>query len=382
LSGSIKVVITEEFLNKVKYLCSKINDKEWSGMLFYDINGTIKDIPNMVIIPREIFLRDIGVKAHTEFDYDEECMEFVESNNLFMSKHGLIHSHNSMSVFFSGEDQDELQENAINHNVYLSLVVNNFMNMVAKVVFIGKTPSKFTCPDEDGNEYELEIAEPEKVMFVYDCKMDFPRQEFTVSEEFKKIFSKVRKKTAEKNKLAQEAAKQQSLNKSVHQHAGGASGYNSWGKSEGYGGQQNFNLGSQSSFDFRNRLEAIEDIEPEDDEEGLYDDFFCYCLNGGAHTQLELEAIIEDIDSEQSGDIIVDQVISNYATYYQNYYETDQFGTDESDFRNCLNQFIPMCDLLAQDSPWLTLLGTGLRLIYSKFEELNLNKHDTNDTEV
>jgi hypothetical protein len=355
-------------------------------MLFYDINGTIQNISEMTIIPREIFLRDIGSKTHTDFEYDEECMTFVEENDLLMSKHGLIHSHNSMNVFFSGEDKDELQENAANHNVYLSLVVNNFMDMVAKVVFIGQSSTIYQCADENGDGYALNIEEPEKVMFGYDCKIDFPTQQFNVSNNFKRILAEVKKKTTQKAKAAKEVASQQNLNRGIQQHASGASGHNSWGKSEGYGDQQNFNLGSQGGFDFQNRLGSIEDVEPEDDTEDYdyfrYDDFFTYCLSGGYHTSFELEGIIENIDEEESGNLIVDSVISNYAIYYQNYYETNSFGTDEDEFKDCIEQFIIMCETWSKGSPWLSALALGLRLITNKFEELNLNKHDTNDTEV
>lgn len=355
-------------------------------MLFYNVEGSIQDISTMIITPVEIFLRDIGSKTHTEFTYDEECMEFVEKNDLFTSHHGFIHSHNSMKVFFSPEDQDELQDNAGTHNIYLSLIVNNFMDIIAKVVFLGQPASEYSCFDENGNKYELELSDPEKIMFSYDCKILMPPQEFNVSEEFKNIYTELSKKTQAKLKAIQ-ASNINNVNRAVGQAASGATGYNSWGKSEGY--RQDFNTGLEMDFDFQDHRGIIEDIEPEDEDSTIcqYDAFFSYCLNGGAHTLMDIMDIIEDVDyniqlGHTTNETISNQVVSNYALYYQCYFDTEVYGTDEIEFRDCANEFIIMCEQLKKDYEWLELLEIGLKLILSKFEQFNLNKHNTNDTKI
>lgn len=364
------------FLNMVKYLCSQVPEKEWSGMLFYNVEGSIKDVSTMIITPTMIFLRDIGTKASTAFDYDEECMEFVEKNNLHMSRHGMIHSHNTMPVFFSGTDIEELQDNVGNHNIYLSLVVNNYMAMTAKATFLAKPTPIFKCPDEDGNEYEIEMDSAEPVMFVYDCDVQLPKEHIVVSNDFKETLRNVATKAFEKNKRAEEAAKQKSQQQ-VKGVASGATGYNSWGKSEGYGdlGLVNFNLGLDLGFDNSNHLAVIGDVEPED--VGEFEDFFAYCFNGGAHTPLDVLTIIEQTDEAKCGETIVDSIVTNYAVYYENFYQTNEAGLIEDDFRDCIEEFIELCEYWEKDSPWLSLLATGLRLIINKFEELNLNQHDT-----
>lgn len=362
-------------MNKVKYLCSRINEKEWSGMLFYNIEGSIQDIKSMTITPIEIFLRDIGTKVSTDFDYDEECLEFVEENDLHMAKHGMIHSHNSMQVFFSPTDVEELQDNVANHNIYLSLVVNNFMDMVAKVVFLGQPSSYFSCIDENGESYDLELSEVEKTMFMYDCDIDVYQQKFSVSDTFKRTLEVVRKKSIDKNLAAQKANQARFANPSIQQQqATGPNGYNQW---RGY--EENFNEGFQGNFD---HIEKIEDAESDDDYNIEYDEFFAYCLNGGCLTDSDILDIVEDIEDEKSGDQIVDQVISNYALYYENFFETDSFGTNEEEFKNCISQLIRMSESLERQYIWLKLLSVGLRLIAGKFEQLNLNQNDTDDTEV
>ena len=96
----------------------------------------------------------------------------------FMAKHnapeknwkvGHIHSHHSMSVFFSGTDEAELRENSANHNFYLSIIVNNKHEIIGKVGIKSSNnlPENieeigYTALDEEGKEYVLEKVITEK----------------------------------------------------------------------------------------------------------------------------------------------------------------------------------------------------------------------------
>jgi hypothetical protein len=384
--------ITEAFLNKVKFLCKNIPRVEWSGMLFYNIDGTIKDPENMVITPIEIFIRDIGKAASTAYEYDEKCLEFVEKNDLYMAKHGMIHSHNTMNVFFSGVDIDELHENAMNHNIYLSLVVNNFMDMVAKVVFLGKG-MKFVCPDEDGNEYNFEVEGVKSTLFLYDCKLLFPKDEVVVDDSFAETFEEVKKEIAEKEKIeAEKKAKADAALKAqqVHaqQHKGVSTIVPDYSARRGWG-SEDFTKSSQRSFRFENS--NIRDIEPEDDEAQPdffgHDQFFAFCLNGGSEPDFGMQTWMEEllellmrIDKEKTGEIVTDMVVSNFATYYATYYETELYGTDEEEFKDTMNEFIIFCEVYSQFYSWLIPMKTGLELILTKFSQLNLNQNG--NTEV
>jgi len=57
-----------------------------------------------------------------DFDYNYALDKGYELDGFRI---GLIHSHISMSVFFSGPDMEELKENAKEHPFYLSLITNN-----------------------------------------------------------------------------------------------------------------------------------------------------------------------------------------------------------------------------------------------------------------
>ena len=100
----------------------------------------------------DILLMDKGSQSYTAYTFDASVIEHMENNpELEECKMGHIHSHNTMSVFFSGTDMSELEDNSPNHNYYLSLIVNNFMDFCAKVCFIAQAENEtfsFIAKDE------------------------------------------------------------------------------------------------------------------------------------------------------------------------------------------------------------------------------------------
>lgn len=79
---------------------------------------------------------DIGTGAYTEYETNKDLMVYMMKKGYDLGVDtymGHIHSHNSMAVYFSGTDEDELCENVPHHNAYLSLIVNNRSETVAKV---------------------------------------------------------------------------------------------------------------------------------------------------------------------------------------------------------------------------------------------------------
>lgn len=169
----IKLELDKSISDKIKFLCKHISTVEWSGVLFYDVVGTIADPTNMVIHLREIFLMDKGTAGHTAYNYDEELVGFrMDNPTTNFMKIGHIHSHNSMGVFFSGEDTSELTDNADFHNYYVSVVVNNRFEVIGRVAFIGINGNAvITGKNEDGETYTRPVTGTEKVMFYYDCQV-------------------------------------------------------------------------------------------------------------------------------------------------------------------------------------------------------------------
>lgn len=196
-------------LNKIKYLCREIAKVEWSGILMYSVEGTIKEPEKMVITLQDIIPMNKGTQAYTEYNFNEKKrdssgyadrhIDYIEENEHALEWHlGHIHSHNTMGVFFSGTDMSELDDNSIAHNFYLSFIVNNFMDFTAKVAFRGTAESKISMPyialDENGNKYTMEdsnfVVKKEK-LFMYDCDINSGKEVLKVDDFFLKSTSEI-----------------------------------------------------------------------------------------------------------------------------------------------------------------------------------------------
>lgn len=192
----IKVVMTEKVLREIQYLCREIAAVEWSGILFYRTEGSIHNPAEMVMTLETILPMHKGTQAYTEYTFDERVVEFLMDNpNVEDCKMGHIHSHNNMSVFFSGTDWSELEDNAPNHNLYLSLIVNNAMDFCAKVCFIAEGATEvaqtveYKAKDEAGHYYvysqEEVVVQTKDKLVVYDCDIQTPGEHVVVDEDFK-----------------------------------------------------------------------------------------------------------------------------------------------------------------------------------------------------
>lgn len=181
----IDVIMPEKVLNQIKYLCSKIHAVEWSGILFYTIDGTIKDPKNLKLTLQTILPMHKGTGTYTEYAFDDRVVDFMMENPEAMTwKMAHIHSHNNMAVFFSGTDMSELEDNAPNHNFYLSLIVNNRMDFCAKVCFIATTTENrevsFFAKDENGENYVYKrdnVNSNVEELVIYDCNIHTPQLE-------------------------------------------------------------------------------------------------------------------------------------------------------------------------------------------------------------
>ena len=188
-------------LHKIQFLCKSIPKVEWSGALFYSIEGSIKNPATFKITLEDILPLDMGTAAYTTYQLDDRFIDYLEEDWDVRTtwKVGHIHSHNSMGVFFSGTDWSELEDNAPNHNFYLSLIVNNWMDFEAKVAFTGgarkeikKVP--YMANDEQGNPYTIEssnfVIDNDK-LFVYDCEIISPKDAILVPKSFEDKVKKI-----------------------------------------------------------------------------------------------------------------------------------------------------------------------------------------------
>ena len=140
------LIITEELLNKIKYLCQVFPTQEWSGVLFYNTKGSIENISGMELTAFDLYPLDLGSSIYTEFEHSKEYIGYISRHPELMDSHqGLVHSHNQMNTFFSIIDTATLQEMVPQYKNYLSLIVNNsgtYTAALAVLANINTTSSK------------------------------------------------------------------------------------------------------------------------------------------------------------------------------------------------------------------------------------------------
>lgn len=186
--------------DQIKYLCKVIPDHEWSGVLFYEVKGSIANPSEFSVYPKQIFLMDKGSAGATDYLFDETLIEYRMNNpETNQYRIGHIHSHNKMATFFSGTDTSELNDNSEFHNYYLSLIVNNAFTNTARIAFRGqRSPMTVSAMDENGNSYQLSTAPGEQVMFYYECDIITETDVLSVTESFKQRASEIITKATQK----------------------------------------------------------------------------------------------------------------------------------------------------------------------------------------
>jgi len=175
------VHITQELLSKIWYLCHRINEVEWSGVLFYKTEGSISDISNLKFTCTDFYLMDKGTGAYTEYESDDSVLSFKIKNKYLPPtyKAGKLHSHNSMKVFHSTTDLEDLYEYSEGEMYYLSLIVNNKGEFDCKIAWWGSRKIEhrgyFTYVDDSGEIKQVNVNNTpeveEQCIFVASCNV-------------------------------------------------------------------------------------------------------------------------------------------------------------------------------------------------------------------
>lgn len=206
-SSSYKMIITESLEKKIRFVCSKINNIEWSGVLFCKYDGDFED-NSLVVTAVDMIVLDIGTGADTQFKCsDPDVISYMVDNDLLDCDTQLIHSHHIMKAFFSGQDQSMLVQEGTDKNIFVSLIVNNAGEYVAGIT--RKIASKITeerCYKTIGNKeickpvesYETQYIEWFDLTITKDVKEEnlFPE----LSERLLKIAENKKKQEEERNK--------------------------------------------------------------------------------------------------------------------------------------------------------------------------------------
>lgn len=157
----MKLIISNKLETKIRNLCAMSPSNEWSGFLFY-----IYDKNEDTINALDMLLMDVGEHTHTSIDVNEKVAIYKMQNGLMHCHTGLIHSHNSFQAFFSPEDMSTIREEISEEYPYfLSVVVNNAGNYVAKFAQKGKKVEEITIIEKQyliEKDEEILVKEEEK----------------------------------------------------------------------------------------------------------------------------------------------------------------------------------------------------------------------------
>ncbi len=195
LSFEVLVYLSATAWEKIQYLCTYISKVEWSGCMFYAIDGDLSKPETIRIEVVDIIPLDKGTTGFTEYSFDSRVLSYLMEKDYFHLKIGHIHSHHSMKTFFSGTDTDEILENSEHIKPYLSVIVNNDYDFSAKLAFKIKTisPTIFEYQNIDNSITQLSFNEEDEYVANYNCKVISPMKVFQVDDTFKSQFAEINK---------------------------------------------------------------------------------------------------------------------------------------------------------------------------------------------
>lgn len=155
--STYKLIIPDLVQRKIREWCYHFPTKEWSGTLFYTVEGSFED-NSLVITCKDIYVSDIGSATYTEFEHNADIVSYQAMNDLLDCYTGLIHSHDQMAAFFSGTDRNTLIEEGMDMPHFLSLIVNNAGVYTAKITRrVSLQTSKITYPTFGGESKSEEV---------------------------------------------------------------------------------------------------------------------------------------------------------------------------------------------------------------------------------
>ena len=217
-----KIIVEKSLEEQIRLMCALSPDKEWSGVLFYTAEGSLED-KSVVIRAKDFYLMDLGTGGYTEFKLGEDpsIARFMVDRDLFDCKTGLIHSHNTMSAFFSGTDQNTLEKEGKDMPNFVSLVVNNAGKYVAAVTHKISTTFKgraFSFYNLFGEEYkrdeERDFEKTVETVNIFSLDVEVENIENPLIERFKKLKEDKEEEVRKKLSSYSAASEKNSLTKS------------------------------------------------------------------------------------------------------------------------------------------------------------------------
>ena len=185
---------------KIRFLCRKFPNNEWSGALFTTTEGD-------TIYANDLFLMDIGDATYTEWEFDKDLLKY-KGEHCFDADMNIIHSHHQMNTFFSDTDMETLYELGIKNRSFVSLIVNNAGTYNAHYTESGEVEEKIQekykvyNPDGTSSINTIDSTRERPYLAIYKCLIVYSNTE---QEEWEKelydrvcqLYNKVPKEESE-----------------------------------------------------------------------------------------------------------------------------------------------------------------------------------------
>jgi hypothetical protein len=177
-----------ECKEKVEFLLKRFPEKEWSGILFYEITGSIKEVKKLKILVHDLYLMDIGNGGASKFEWDEDFVGYMMDNpNLKYLRKGDIHSHHQMGAYFSSTDWKDVGANSELFDWLLSIVVSSKGEWVGKIIARASQEVRLEMIDEQRKPFYIKTKVDENnILISYDLDMGYKPIQFNISETFMK----------------------------------------------------------------------------------------------------------------------------------------------------------------------------------------------------
>ena len=205
-----KLVVSPKLEAKIRFMCDKFPQTEWSGILFYrESEGNVDD-RTLSLTAEDFCLLDVGTSSYTEYETGSEVLEYQMENDLLDCWWSIIHSHNSFSTFFSGTDMDTLKKLGQTMNHCLSLIVNNAGEYNARLTRIVNetihcsSDAKYNSFNNEEKSFKYEYTAPRDAIEWIPAEIS-KMEPYELSQEEKSSLSEkidtIIKAKEEKNKL-------------------------------------------------------------------------------------------------------------------------------------------------------------------------------------
>lgn len=373
-----------EVLHQIQYLCKNIPEVEWSGALFYTTEGSIDKPDTFKITLKTILPLDMGSSAYTEYTLDDRFIDFIEEDfeERCNWKLGHIHSHNVMKVFFSGTDMAELNDNAPAHNFYLSLIVNNYMDFVAKVAFIGEAKRDikqvpYTAKNADGHDYVIEKQDfvvDNRKLFIYNCDIDTPKNEISVSEQFAAQVTKIMEPKPVKKV---EFTPSYQTGKNWQRNSQNLKQYKTQEERELQSWNQSFKKPKDPFQDWLIPDTLIDDLEQEDEnEKAIYN--FCKALFDFSGTPVndDFETIEDKLDIVAAFNLTPAQLAKSVIDIYAKTFNTYFPNSNSKDFIEKTYEVVDVLEDLKELYPEIGLTVKTITSMINKFIASETERHN------